>query len=424
MTQSKNNNNPRLIALKVLRQWDQTEAYAENLIDKAYKNLGSHHSSDRALATNLVYTTLRNRSLLNAWIGKLRQGKLNIETRRLLQLGLTQILLLEIPPHAAVNETVALAKHRGTLGLLNAILRRADRDRAKLEKFADSLPPNSKFSTPLWLIERWNQHFGREATLELLAWNNQIPKNYARINPIKVDSEHPLDSALEKLTPHPEAKDHLLVKSKLPQTAIDAGQVYITDPSTRFAVEALAPKPGETILDACAAPGGKAAHIAAQMNNQGKLTATDSQAHRLPRLAANLDRLGVINAETVGFDWTQPCPNHWRNHFDGVLLDVPCSNSGVIQRRVDVRWRINTEELARLTQLQLNILTQASQAVKPGGRLIYSTCSIDPQENLQVVQTFLSTHPNWHLDQDFTAFPPNTQSDGAYAAKLVRQAQS
>ncbi len=405
--------NARTLALQILRRWDGGDVYAETLIDKA---LRQHPlpPAERSFLTNLVFTILRNRSLLNAWIGKFRDGKLNNDVRRVLQIGLAQMLLLNKPPHAAVNETVELAPNRGAVGLINAILRRADRERIRLEKFTKNLPLNSKFSHPLWLVERWIAEFGKDETRALLEWNNQVPINHIRLNPLKpaVLPEGYVESTA--------APGHYVVGRNFPHDLIEDGAAYITDPSTYFSVDLLAPQPGESVLDACAAPGGKAAHIAARLNNDGKLLATDSEAHRLPRLEENLKRMGVTCATTESFDWTEKCPADWQGKFDAVLLDVPCSNTGVMQRRVDVRWRLSGEEFERITELQLQLLENASHAVAPGGRLVYSTCSIEPEENSKLVQRFLDQNSDWKFEKDHLQFPSKDKTDGAYAARLVR----
>jgi 16S rRNA (cytosine967-C5)-methyltransferase len=200
-----------------------------------------------------------------------------------------------------------------------------------------------------------------------------------------------------------------------------AGQLYVTDPSTRYCVQLLNPQPGERVLDACAAPGGKSCAMIAATLGKINLLATDAEPHRLPQLRVNLMRAEGEQVEVQLHDWSRPCPEPWQGVFDAVLLDVPCSNSGVLQRRVDARWRLQPAEFDRLSQLQLQILTCAAAAVRPGGRLVYSTCSIDRQENRSVVETFLSLHPDFSLAEDYLALPHREQADGAYAALLLRQ---
>ena len=173
------------------------------------------------------------------------------------------------------------------------------------------------------------------------------------------------------------------------------------------------------MLDLCAAPGGKSAAIIAATGGKAHLTATDLHEHRLPTLKENLDRQGSSFVRTAQADWSLPCRTEWKGHFDAVLLDVPCSNTGVIQRRVDVRWRLTPEEIRRLAALQKTILENASRAVKPGGRLVYSTCSIDAEEDGLLVRDFLQNHPEWTLKEEKLILPHEEKSDGAYAALLI-----
>ncbi len=185
-------------------------------------------------------------------------------------------------------------------------------------------------------------------------------------------------------------------------------------------MQLLAPAQGERVLDACAAPGGKSAAMIAASGGKISLLATDAEAHRLPKLRENLLRAGGGDVQVRQHDWTEPCPQEWKQAFDAVLLDVPCSNSGVLQRRVDARWRLKLEEFERLAELQGAILSSACEAVRPGGRLVYSTCSIDFQEDRAVVNAFLSAHPEFSLVKDYLALPHREQADGAYAALLQR----
>jgi len=205
----------------------------------------------------------------------------------------------------------------------------------------------------------------------------------------------------------------------LPIDLLASGSVYIQDPATRHAVELLAPQPGERILDACAAPGGKAFLIAAALGSADSLVCTDSNEKRLPRLRDNLARLGCAPADVAVHDWTQPAPADWHGAFDAILLDVPCSNTGVIRRRVDVRWRLQTQHLDALLATQRKILENAVPCLKPGGRIVYSTCSIEADENADQVERFLADHPEFKLAGSRQILPFRDGTDGAYAARLV-----
>jgi 16S rRNA (cytosine967-C5)-methyltransferase len=214
------------------------------------------------------------------------------------------------------------------------------------------------------------------------------------------------------------APGFFLLEGPLPIALLAAGAIYIQDPATRHAVELLAPQPGERILDACAAPGGKAFLIAAALGSAASLVCTDSNAKRLPRLRQNLTRLHAAEATVDIHDWTQPAPPAWHGAFDGILLDVPCSNTGVMRRRVDVRWRLQAPDIDALVHTQRLILENALPCLKPGGRLVYSTCSLEHAENLGQIEAFLAAHPGLTLHSTRDALPFRDHTDGAFAARI------
>ena len=258
------------------------------------------------------------------------------------------------------------------------------------------------------------EQMGPQMTRDLLRWNNTTPRLYVRANPLI-----PMKNIPASLAPLDRAPGWFSVEGLLPLEEIKTGSLYVADPSTRYSIDLLAPQPGEEILDACAAPGGKSAAIIAATGGKALLTATDLHEHRLPTLKENLDRQGSPFVRTAQADWSLPCRTEWKGRFDAVLLDVPCSNTGVIQRGVDVRWRLTPEEIRRLAALQKTILENASHAVKPGGRLVYSTCSIDAEVDGLLVRDFLQYHPEWTLKEEKLILPHEEKSDGAYAALLI-----
>lgn len=402
----------RQTALNCLMRWHEGHSFAETLVDRECSR-AQLSPADRHLVQALVFGVLRNRTWLDHVIDSLRQGRLDLEMRLILQIGLCQLFLLGMADHAAVYETVNLAPSR-LRGLVNAILRNALRREKAILAEREKLPLPVLYSTPAWLVERWTQQTDRETTRDLLRWNNTTPRLYVRANPLI-----PMDGIPASLAPLDRAPGWFSVEGPLPLEDIQAGSLYVADPSTRYAIDLLAPRAGEEILDACAAPGGKAAAIIAATGGKARLTATDLHEHRLPTLQENLDRQGSASVKTAQADWSQPCPPEWERHFDAVLLDVPCSNTGVIQRRVDVRWRMTPAEIRRLAALQKSILENASRAVKPGGRLVYSTCSIDAEEDGLLVRDFLRNHPEWTLKEEKLILPHQEKSDGAYAALLI-----
>lgn len=405
---------PRHVAFQCLLKWENSHSFAETIVDQLSEEAGLG-KSDRSLAQAIVFGVLRNKTWLDSIISGLRQGKLDQQTRILLEMGLCQAFIMNLAEHAAVFETVNLAPSR-VKGLVNAILRSALRQGEAILKERESLPLSVAFSMPAWLVDKWTSQFGLEQTKALLEWDNTPPSLFARQNPLV-----PLGEDAESLVPLEGIPGWHEINGPLPIASIRSGALYVADPSTRYAVELLAPKKGEFILDACAAPGGKSAAILSISEGLAKLTATDAAEHRLPMLLSNLERQGAKEPiETACMDWTQSCPPCWKNFFDGILLDVPCSNTGVIQRRVDVRWRISPKEIERLSGIQLQILCNAAQAVKRGGRIVYSTCSIEREEDAEVVSRFLEKNKDFTLVKDHLALPFLEHADGAYAALLIR----
>ena len=402
---------PRLLAWRILCRWERGGVFAESLIRHAEQGLSP---ADRAMLQAIVLTTLRHLRLLEHTLTDLRGGKpLQPDARWLILTGLCQLFPLQWPEYAVVNELVALAPAR-LRGLVNGILREALRRRPLIE--SAQLPPGVRYSMPDWLVERWEARLGRAECLALLEWMGHTPPVCFRINPLCPPADIPAD-----WQPLAQAEGwYSATEGGLPLRELKAGHIYAADPSTRHSVQLLAPQPGERILDTCAAPGGKSSAILGATLGKCSLLSTDALAHRLPTLRENLRRCGAqpSSFRIEQHDWLRPCPAKWKGSFHAVLADVPCSNSGVFQRRVDARWRLTPEELIKLTHIQQLIATHAMQAVRPGGRFVYSTCSIEPEENTLLVQELLRAHPGWKLEQEILALPHRVQSDGAYAALL------
>lgn len=399
----------RQAAVSALRAWAKGHDYAESLVERhAQRRMLS--KSDRGLLQAILFGVLRNRRLIDHWISKLRQGKLDAETRDVLRVGLCQILILQIPDHAAVNETVEAGK-APVRSLINAVLRKAITTRKELMEELDDLPPAVRHSHPDWLYNRWRKSFGKAETLAIMEWNNRPAETFFRLNPLSpTDAEIPG----EKLSHSP---DYYELEGKIPTDLLASGAIYIQDPATRHSVKLMAPKPGETILDACAAPGGKAFLIAAAQGSGENLTCTDSNEKRIPRLEQNLSRLKIQPAEISVHDWRTPAPERFHGAFDAILLDVPCSNTGVIRRRVDVRWRLQAADIENLATIQTSILENALPCLKPGGRIVYSTCSIEVSENIDLVKAFAEKH-HLKVKAKTRIIPTQHGTDGAFAAVI------
>jgi 16S rRNA (cytosine967-C5)-methyltransferase len=496
-----NGQNPREIAARVLGQRKAGGEFTENLLDRALQSSSSSFSSssskiqsrtrtrsededekklssaDRGLCQELVYGVVRWQAALDWLIDRKTGGR---EQRpglqNLLRLGLYQIFWLDrIPPHAAVHESVELAKHSGfgqQSGFINAILRGYLRETDATRKLLDDLKaadPATGCSHPEWLVARWQKHFGADKTAQLLEWNNTPPKTFARVNALKFCSSR----RKEALTSESEFSQSLLTSAATSELR-DAGDLlarwreenvdydfvrrdwleenlvfelkshpslnslasfrdgwfYVQDPGTLLAPRELGAQPGETVLDLCAAPGGKTTYLAQLMNNDGKIVACDISEDRLKLIRENCARLGVNCVEFCSSRGNEALSEKnetgqslltsaaTKMKFDRILVDAPCSNTGVLRRRVDLRWRISAPEISRLQQTQLELLIFAATKLKPSGVLVYSTCSLEPEENSEVVKEFLAAHSNFKLETERALLPFADSVDGAYIARL------
>lgn len=411
-------NSARRVALVALRNWRIQGQFADSVISELLRG-SVLPKVDRAFSLELFYGALRNLTLLDFWISELRTDGLEAAVRDLARLGIYQLFCLQTPSHAAVHETVELApkKHRT---VVNGILRAAIRNRGQLEHRANKQPLSTRWSHPEFLITRWRQNFGEDATLKLCQWNNQPARVYARINQLKIT---PSDFGRRYGDTFllPDHHDFAGTANTF-STAVTTGDCYLQDPSTALAPHLLDPKPGETILDACAAPGGKTSYIADKMGNRGTIVACDRDSRRLETLRENLRRLGISIVQSVRHDWELAgIPESIRSHapFDRILVDVPCSNTGVMQRRVDVRWRLQPGDFARMQQRQFAIVNALIDLLKPGGILVYSTCSIEPEENEGVAREIAGTTRLEYETQE-QLLPFRDHFDGAFASRFKK----
>jgi len=408
--------NSRAVAVAALAEWRRGRKFADAILNERLRSC-ELPAADRAFATELFYGVLRNISLLDFWIGELRSAHLDHASRDLLRLGLYQLLLLEIPEHAAIYETVELASRRNR-PLVNAVLRNALRQKANLQHEADGQGLSVRESHPQFLIDRWTKNFGAKETEALCEWNNRPAPIYARINRLKI-SEADFLSQYSEAEEVASLENFVRLKS-IPEAALAAGHCYIQDPSTAMACRLLDPQPGDRVLDACAAPGGKTGYLAELMKNNGFILACDRDQRRVGTLRDNLERLGVTIARTVQHDWLKDRLKE-ESRFDRILIDAPCSNTGVMRRRIDVRWRLTPNDFKRMAAEQLCVLRATVPLLKPGGILVYSTCSLEPEENEQVVAQIMSEFPFLKLEEEKSILPFRDSFDGAYAARFIRE---
>lgn len=407
----------RTLALQALSTWRRGQRFADAILEQLLSS-SALGGADRAFATELFYGVLRNLTLLDFWIGLLRPASIDHRSRDLLRVGLYQLLCLRTPSHAAVFETVELSPRRQR-PFINAVLRAALRRLPELETAAHAEPLATRFSHPEFLVKKWGATYGSQAATQLCEWNNQPPPIYARLNRLRTTvetflAEHPSVVQLSENT-------NFVRLQSLPEEALARGDCYIQDPSTSLACELLDPQPGEKVLDACAAPGGKSGLIAELMENCGQLIACDRDSLRLATLRQNLARLGVTSARVVLQNWraNELSPEFLPGPFDRILVDAPCTNTGVMRRRVDVRWRLRSEDFRRMQTEQLAILRRVVPLLRPGGVLVYSTCSIEAEENESVVERVLEYFPSLRLNAQKSIVPFRNRFDGAFAAKLT-----
>ncbi|MDQ8091198.1 MULTISPECIES: 16S rRNA (cytosine(967)-C(5))-methyltransferase RsmB [Bacillus] len=402
--------NVRELALEALEKLEQNQAYSNLLLTSVIKT-NTLSDQDRGLLTELVYGTLQNKIALDYILKPFirKPNKVKPWVIQLLRLSAYQMEYLEkIPDRAAIHEAVEIAKKRGHKGIasfVNGILRSLQREGAP--SFAEIEDPILRLSTetshPEWLVKEWVEAYGFEAAEKICRIHLVPPKQTLRVNHIKADREKLLDK-MENAGLEAEAGDLSpdaikLLKGSIANTEFfQNGQVSIQDESSMLVARALDPKPGETVLDACAAPGGKSAHIAELMENEGSLTSLDLHRHKVKLIKEGAERLGltIIDAQTM--DARKAGDAFGAERFDRVLVDAPCSGFGVIRRKPDMKYTKTPDDSRRLSEIQLGILREIAPLVKKGGTLVYSTCTMDRTENDEVMHAFIQEHPEFEPD--------------------------
>lgn len=411
---------PRAQALKILIDVEQRAAFA-NL---ALQGLSGISGRDRALITELVNGTVRRRRTLDHVLGAfVRTGldKLTAPIRNNLRMGAYQLLYTSgIPDHAAIDEAVKLAHrygHSGVAKLTNAVLRRVQREGKAVPMPDAAREPvaaiGARESLPDWLVGRWVEAFGVEAAAELAAASNRPTPLALRTNTLKLDRDALLSQLLAaelEAEPSPVVSEgirfpHGVALSQIP--AYNEGTWYVQGEAAMLASRVVDPQPGETVVDIGAAPGGKTTHLAALMNDEGRVLAVDPHEGRLALVAENAARLGEHIVTLCAQDGTAPIDAQ----ADRILVDAPCSGFGVLYRKSDLRWHQTPEQVDALPGEQGAILSNAAKALKPGGVMVYATCTINPAENEQVVATFLAAHPDFRPGDIRPYLPEAWQAD-------------
>ena len=396
---------------------------------------------DRRWTRELVYGMLRHRGWIDAILSERVRGglvRLDPDVIDLLRLGVYQLTNMgSVPAYAAIAQTVELAKRRHGLGaskLVNAVLRRTDREREELNVPVPAEADEAlslKYSHPRWLVARWIERLGEQDTERLLALNNaEAPIIIRPYGIVREQLEAMLEEAGVHVAEAPYVPESIAISGGTTFTELGAfkkGLFFVQDPAATLVTEYAAIPSGSTVADLCAAPGGKAIELS---KVAGTVIASDRSLGRLQRLLANQQRLEMTNLYPFVGDARHPAISP----VDAVLVDVPCTGTGTFRRHPDARWRLKVSDFAVMSALQKLIIRSASRVVKPGGLLIYSTCSLEPEENDEQIDQFLSENPNWVLDPPpegsvapelldggrLRILPQRHGTDGAFAARLRR----
>lgn len=433
--------NPRDTALTCLLAGERQGAWSDGYLRNAIRRDGLF-GRDAALCTQLTFGVIQNQLLLDWHIARLSSvplSKLEAAVRNCLRLGLYQMLCLSrIPVHAAVNESVALAKGHSrnprSGGLVNAVLRAFDREGAEGHPQPKEL--SIQYSHPDWLVQTFSDLLSREELRAFLAANNTQPPTQAQVNGLKTTLEalrEELEQAGLTARPHPWLEGCLELEGtgnleELP--AFQGGKFYIQDAAARLAVLAAGLEPGMAVLDTCAAPGGKSFAAALSMEGRGKILSCDIHPHKKKLIEAGAKRLGLDCVTARVLDGREIVPE-LEGQFHVVIVDAPCSGLGIIRKKPDIRYK-DPKPLERLPEIQRNILSNAARYVRPGGVLLYATCTLLPRENEDVVAWVLGRQPQFCLEPFtlpgpvgrvegmVTLWPQRHGTDGFFMAKLRR----
>lgn len=431
--------NTEQIALKVASRWEKGTHTLDYLLEREFER-SKANPSERAKITEWVYNWGRSRGsarfLLDA---SLDRGLDSLAPKLRIQLEITICRLLHeerTPKPIIVSTAVEHIKqtHGNPLAkLANAVLRKiADKPLPWPEVHKDPVHylVHSR-SHPVWIVERWLDRWGFERTQEQLDWDNRRPQLWLRYNRLRLTLDEATSKLQEADVGFEPSTGHTgyfrLTSSFYPEAAslVRSGYFSVQDPSASLSVRLLAPHKEMRILDLCAAPGGKTTLIAELADDAASIVAIDASADRLRMLNEATDRLGITSVRTLVADGRNITGNlelqKLTGSFDAVLVDVPCSGFGVLNRRADLRWRRKPEDFANLIELQRSLIRAGAQMTRAGGVLVYSTCSIEPEENEEIVQEFLSGQPEFTVTEEINTYSPGDGIDGVYAAHIIRQ---
>jgi 16S rRNA (cytosine967-C5)-methyltransferase len=438
---------PRGTAIKILNRVERTDAYLDKLLDAELRSK-ELPDIDKSLLAELVHGVIRWQGRLDWILNGFTHGnfsKSEVNLRNTLRVALYQILFLtHVPQYAAVNEAVEFAKRiRGDKygNLVNAVLRNIIRSLDGIHYPKEEEDPTQYlavyYSHPLWLVRRWFHRFERPDLERLLSANNEIPGLTLRMNKLKITPAEFLSLLDNGKIPYQGSAfiDYFIKVKSLSgisqMNIFQSGFFSIQDESAALPILLLDPRPGERVIDMCAAPGGKTTLIAEIMQNSGEILAVDKYETKLNLIRTSCERLGITNVQLSVGDATEL----QTDLADKVLVDAPCSGLGVLRKKPDIKWKREPEDINRLAKQQSALLEKGARLLKPGGIMVYSTCTTEPEENELVVEAFLRKHPEFHLedasrfvnravvtDSGYIAtFPHRHHIDGSFAARLVKQ---
>lgn len=434
----------RQLAFEVLLNIKTNSAYSNNALTEAFS---AHELSvqDKAFVTEIVYGTLTHYRLLQYWLEPYYQGRVKDWIKILLGLTLYQLNFLEkIPDYAAISEAVELAKNRGgefNAKVVNSVLRKVKTRAIVADDELEQLA--IEYSHPTWLVRLWHAQFGIERTTAMMIANNERAPMMLRVNNFKTNRKILIgklkDAGLTCETGQL-SDSAILVKKGNPLTtkAFTSGLFYVQDEASQLPALALAPPKGARVLDVCAAPGGKTFHLAELVGDTGVVKAFDIYQHKIDRMRENANRLGITNVEMAVCSALDLHEIYEPISFDYILVDAPCSGLGILRRHPEAKLTKKPEDLDEIIEIQKAILDQTSQLLAPGGRLVYSTCTVNRKENHKQVEAFLKANEDFLLDEGFESrmptelvgnfengmlqlFPQDFNTDGFFIASLIRK---
>ncbi|AYC29195.1 16S rRNA (cytosine(967)-C(5))-methyltransferase RsmB [Paenisporosarcina cavernae] len=441
--------NVRDAALSILLSVEKNQSYSNLLLHQTIETYDIS-DQDRALLTELTYGCIQRKLTLDYFLEPFVKGKLESWVRLLLHLSIYQLVYLDrIPNHAIVHESVEIAKkrgHKGVAAVVNGILRSILREGVRsIEEIDDeNLQLSIASSHPLWLVERWVKQFGYEKTAEMVHTNNVPPVQTVRVNLMKTTPDVVIQAFQEEGIEVEQSRfvpECLYVmKGSIAKTDLfKHGFVTIQDESSMIPSLLLDVEKDNRILDMCAAPGGKTTHIAERLNATGSLTSVDLHAHKVKLIDEQVQRLELDNVHTIVANSKELSDILEEESFDRILVDAPCSGLGVIRRKPDIKYTKQASDFDSLHVTQLQLLDEASRLLRPEGRLVYSTCTIEATENNETVQAFLAKHPEMELLKDVALpesltrfysdgmmqlFPQDLNSDGFFIAVFRKKGVS